>query len=59
MRSCPHLPFEGRKQNKIKKNFNFKFWWAKKNCLGRTADHPPVFSQKYFLAASKNGKKNR
>jgi hypothetical protein len=58
MRSYPHLPFEGRKQNKIKKNFNFKFLW-KKNCLGRTGEHPPVFSQKYFLAASKNGKKNR
>jgi hypothetical protein len=58
MRSCPHLPFEGRKQDKIKKIIILNCFGFKKNGLGRTGDYPPVFSEKYFIAASKNGKKN-
>jgi hypothetical protein len=57
MRSCPHLPFEGRKQNKIKKNFNFKFFWAKKSALDARVSIHQFFHRNTSLQPAKTVKK--
>jgi hypothetical protein len=57
IRSCPHLPFEGRKQNKIKKIIILNSFGLKKTALDARVTIHQFFHRNTSLQPAKTVKK--